>query len=486
MSLLDEIRGRALDVRNAPVPVETSALSDEFGHDQSRFSPPEYGDYLATSSDVFSCVSLRARLMSKLDPVLFRGQGPDKREVTSGRAFEVLRKVNPFWTWARLQRMDEMSMGLWGETFWALEPNRFGEPQEIWWLKPSRVTPVPDASNYLKGFLYHPADGSEAIPFSPQEIVWFRYPNPIDEFSPLSPIAAARLAAETGSAMMKSNRHLFSQGMQAGGFVTPKDGRTSFSPEQADQLEEMLRRRFKGVDKAHRWAVLRFEAQFDAVQLTPKDAEWVEGMRVNLRTVCNAYGIPSPLQNDMEFATLSNAREYERILWVHTLIPDADLRADEIEEQFLTRFVSQRRPDHVEFDTSKIPALQESASEAWGRERQAIEVGGLTINEWRKKHGLPEVLWGDVWWAPVNKVPVSDDGMPTQNSDSQGLISAIASEVARQIAPQDTQGNSEELERRLQELEGRSFETVVLERDAAGRVQRTVRRPVTSNGHGLK
>ncbi|MBW3670766.1 MAG: phage portal protein, partial [Acidobacteria bacterium] len=71
-------------------------------------------------------------------------------------------------------------MCLWGETYWAIEKDRFGNPTEIWWLKPSKVTPVPSESGYLAGFLYEPSVGSmEPIPFRPDEIVWFRYPNPL-------------------------------------------------------------------------------------------------------------------------------------------------------------------------------------------------------------------------------------------------------------------------------------------------------------------
>jgi hypothetical protein len=48
------------------------------------------------------------------------------------------------------------------------------------------------------------------------------------------------------------------------------------------------------------------------------------------------------------------------------------------------------------------------------RERQAIEVGALTINEWRRSKGLEPVPWGDKWWGPVNKGAIegADDTVP--------------------------------------------------------------------------
>jgi hypothetical protein len=145
--------------------------------------------------------------------------------------------------------------------------------------------------------------------------------------------------------------------------------------------------------------------------VTPKDAEYVNGMVTSLRQVANAYGIPTPLLNDPMGATLSNVREYQRQLWEHTLVPDAGFGAAEIEEQLLPMFgrsPGRTTVDHVAWDYSKVPALQESASEIWGRDRQMIEVGAKTINEWRVENGMPPVPWGDVYWRPVNKEPVDD------------------------------------------------------------------------------
>lgn len=434
MGLLDRVQNELARPRAEwPVGGEISPYSSEFGHSDERFSPENYGDYLATSNEVFSAAMLRARAMAGLTLRLFDRDGPEKIEHTTGPAYRLLRHVNPFWTRRRLAMMDELAMCLWGESFWAVERNRSGDPSEIWWMKPSRVRPVPHSTNYLGGFLYSPADGSDPIPFDASEVVWFRYPNPLDEFSPLSPLAAARLSADTARSMMQSNRNMFTNGMQMGGVIAPDTDKATFSPEQAADLEKALDRRFKGVDKAHRWAVLRYEAKFQQMQVTQKDAEFVQGLNMTLRQVANAYAIPAPMLNEMSAATLSNAREYERLLWTHGLVPDSQLRAEEIVEQFLPMF---RRGDvgWAEHDYSKIAALQESETEQWSRESQAIERGALTINEWRRSKGMGDVDWGDVWWAPVNKSAVTDDESapegdtaPTSvdTGDAQALLDAV-------------------------------------------------------------
>jgi hypothetical protein len=154
MGILDRIEAELAPRPRAEWPVGKGAvqIADRFGgHDDDLFSPEVYGSYLATSNEVYSAVTLRARLMSSLTLKLYDREGADKREITSGPEYDLLRHVNPFWTRRRLAYMDECAMGLWGESVWAIEPGPAGAPSEIWWLKPSRVRPVPHETKYLAG-----------------------------------------------------------------------------------------------------------------------------------------------------------------------------------------------------------------------------------------------------------------------------------------------------------------------------------------------
>ena len=393
-------------------PVGETVMVDRHGHDDSRFSPEKYGDYIATSNDIYAVAHLRARRMARLQPLLFDRDGPERQRVTAGPVASLLRKVNDFWTFQRLVRMDELCMCLWGESYWFVQRDRRGRPFEIWWVKPTRVKPLVDATNYLRGYAYTPVSGGPALQFGVDEVIWFRYPNPLDEFSPLSPLAAARLAADTAASMQRSNKAMFDQGMQLAGVVTPpQDGSraVTFSRDQASELEMDLSNRFAGTRHAHRWAVLRYDAKLQPIGVNQKDAEYVAGMGLSFRQVCRAYGINPALLGDNEHATLANAREFETQLWQDSLQPDADFRAAEITEQLLPMFGPRAAPTVFEWDYSQIPALQEAESAVWEREGAQMDRGALLINEWRKSKGLPPVPWGDVWWAPVNKARVRDD-----------------------------------------------------------------------------
>ena len=429
MKLLDEVVSE--HSRTYPVGgLEIAGWETETGH-RDEWANAGYENYLATSSDIYRVVNFRARHMGSLPLLSFSGRGPNKKAVESGPAVDLLRRVNPFWTFPRLMRQTEMSMGVWGESFWAVEQDRGGQPRELWWLRSSRVHPIPDETDWLKGFVYESPTG-DTLPFTPDEIIWFRYPNPLDEYAGLPPLVAARLAADVASASMTANRKLFDQGLMLGGLLTPKGDRVTFNKDQADELERSIDKRFKGVDKAHRWGVLRFEAQVHNMGVTPRDADWIAGLNLTFRQVCGVYGVPSPLLYDLEHATLANLRELQLAFWQDGMVPDANFYTSDIEEQLLPMFRG-KQVDHVEWDFSGVPALQEAATAVWDRERQAMDVGALTINEWRKSKGLPPVPWGDKPWMPVNKVQVGSDGSAQMPTDEEGRSLLMATIIAEDL-----------------------------------------------------
>jgi HK97 family phage portal protein len=366
-----------------------------WGHNTEAFAPAEYGDYLATCSAVYACANLRARNMAGLPLRILRADGS---EVETGPAVDLLARVNPFWTANRLIQMTELSLCLWGQACWVLERGASGRqtPSEIWWVRPDRMKPITHPTEYLAGWVYE--HNGERLAFSADEVVWFRYPNPLDEFAGLSPIASTRLAIETGTAALRSNRNVFANGTQLAGVVSPADKDTSWTREQVDGLREMLDKRFKGVDKAHRLAVLGQAASFAPMSISPKDAQFVELMRWTRGDVAMVYLTPPELIGDHEHATYSNIDQAYKGFWTDCLVPEASMIAAEITEQLLPMF---GQGLVAEFDTSGIASLQEDRAEVTAQAQTWWSMG-VPLNRVLQEfapHLLPEggkgYAWGD-------------------------------------------------------------------------------------------
>jgi HK97 family phage portal protein len=424
-----------------------------YGHDSSEFAPEEYGNYIATSGAVYSCIDLRARLFKRRKLKVFKlDSAGDRVEVTTGNLVKLLKKVNPFWTMTRMLDMSEKSLGLWGQNFWFCERGESGKlpPREIWWGRPDRVRIVPDEVNYINKFLYYPANSPTPLEFDPWEVIWFRYANPLDEYAGLSPLAAARIAADLRSSAFLSNKKLFDQGMQLGGAITPPKGSTLGKPE-AQEIEQTINKRFSGVDKAHRWAVFRYEFEMQQMGINAKDAEFLGTINLTLEEVARAYGVPLDLLGGQR--TYANVEASQKAIWEQTLIPECEDFSDELTEQLVPMFGGEA--DLVEFDTDDIAVLHESEGAAWERDKGKIDSGAITINEWRTEQGMEAVPWGNVWWAPGTLMPVSsseeaDSGQLTAgegnvNSNEGSVNSDLLAGAGEEDGSQLTENGSRHL-----------------------------------------
>ena len=425
MNLVDRVTER-VRTRGIVVP-QSAAWNDGAPYSQSDWQSPEYGDYIATSNDVYSVINLRAKMLAKTPIVTY---GKDHVEKPDSDLARLLRRPNPFWTEHRLKKFTEQSLGVWGEAYWVLD--RFGGTRirEIWPVKATLMRPIPSKVDFLSGFVYALPDGTE-MRLKPDQVVWLCYPNPNDLLAPLSPLAAARLAADVASQSMLANRRLFTDGMMGGGFISPADDLSMFSETQAKDLEAMIDRRFKGVSKAHRWQVLRYALKMTPANVTPKDAQYVEQMNVTFRQVCRAYGVPPPLVGDAEFATLANLQVYERQLWEHTMTDEMSFIESEINRQITPAF-----PDveEVRFDVSEVVALQEDEQMRWARESEQLDRGAITINEWRESEGMEPVEWGD---RPLSLADSTDDESDDQRSAGSVVTRAVTFRTARYDSDED-------------------------------------------------
>ena len=210
-------------------------------------------------------------------------------------------------------------------------------------------------------------------------------------------MAAARLAADTSSAALQSNRNLFANGLQPGGWVMPSDGAANWTQEQQMEMRSLLNKSFKGVDNAHRWGVFRTPVAVRDVGVSPKDAEFLGLLKWGLEDVCRAYKVPLDLVGGER--TYANLEAAEKAMWERCIIPEGTFISTEIEEQILPMFPG---VDHVEFDSSDVAVLQIDLSEQWARQEGQLKLGAITVNEWRNEQGLEPVEWGD---EPVRQAP---------------------------------------------------------------------------------
>ncbi len=351
----------------------------------------EYGEYYATSTPVYAAIKVRADALSR-PPVLLYRRTADGRRLPAGPnhpAQQLLERVNRWYTRADLWRATEIYLNLWGAAYWMLDRDAAGN-RELWPLRPDRMSIVPDKEQYIRGFVYH--GRSRPVALTPDEVVWFRYFNPLEEYAGLSPVAPARLAVDMGKDGLRFNRNFLRNSAQPD-FVL-------LTNEQMNdgEVEDFYRRweaRYRGPANARRPAVASFVRDIKTLGLSHREMDFIQGLRWSLEEVSRAYGVPRPLLSDLERATFSNVNAAERFFWRNTMVPEMTFLAGQVTRKL---FPLLGYPGlEMEFDLSAIEALAEDENARAARESQLLDRGVLTINEVRRARGLPDVPWGDVW-----------------------------------------------------------------------------------------
>ena len=412
MSLIDGVVARAgrLVGRGARGHPLGEVLSDAFqrraglGDD---WAPGAYADYLAVAPAVYACVNLRARNLARIPLRVHRAGANGEVLAPVGAAHPAQRLFdgpNPFWSRQRFWHVIEASLCLWGSAPAAVFRDGRGAVRELWWLRPNRFRVVPDPVGYISGYLYV-KDGRE-IALGRDEVVWFRYPNPIEEYAGLSPIAALRMTVDMNVEAIRFNRRFFQNDASPGRVYLKADAELTSA--QVDELRRRWEQSFAGRDKAHTIAVLDKSADLKTMAISQREMEFIEAQRYTKEEICGAYGVPPVLVGDLRQSTFNNFQQAKASFWDETLIPELELIEAEINDSLMP-LLSGPHPNPLplagegaggerlvaRFDLSGVSSLREDAGARARRHLQLVQAGILTINEVRAKEGLEPVPWGD-------------------------------------------------------------------------------------------
>ncbi len=369
--------------RSAAYPFDLVGLTgfaDSVSLDADDWSPMEYARRYVNSTPVYAAVRLRADAIAR--PRLEVHHTARQAAGVDHPAQRLLDRPNPHWTGGELWRATETYLNLWGEAFWAVERDSLGRPAELWPLRPDRVRIVPDADDYIRGYVYTGLSG-KAIAFDVDEMVRFRYFNPLDEYAGLSPIAPARMTLDMGRDALRGNRAGLSNDGAPG--VVLETTETPTDREVRD-FYERWDHRFRGPVNRRRPLLLAAGMKPAQLSFSPREMEYIGALRWTVEDVARAFNIPKPLLHDLERATYSNIETARRMFWETCIVPELRFLEETLNERLLPAFGDATL--RAKFDTTDIEALRESESERAKRLKMYVSEGIMTREEARAELGL--------------------------------------------------------------------------------------------------
>lgn len=329
--------------------------------------------------------------------------------VESHELMQIFTKPNPLQGWAEFI---EQAIGfklVTGNTFiHAIGPQNgvnAGKLQEMWIL-PSQAIDIlaGDKMNPIKGYQYM-WDKSIVIP--PEEVIHLKYWTPeyvnMSNLWGLSPIRAARRVVSKSNASYDAGTASM-QNMGALGFIKQNVSASNPSPlteEQAQAIEDILAKK-TGPKNRGKALVTSADLSWQQIGMSPVDLAIIESDKMDLRTLCNVFHVPSELFNDASNKTYSNTQEASKAIWTNAVIPALTQFRDAF-----NLFIAGKYGDvFIDYDTSVIPELQENMEQLVN---QLMNAWWITPNEKRElmawdAEPIPEM---DMMWIPSSLVPMN-------------------------------------------------------------------------------
>lgn len=181
-------------------------------------------------------------------------------------------------------RQSQMGYTLgWGNGISVIERNGAGWPTRFTLQPGGSVTPYVRQTD--KGISYRLGNGQTV---RSENVLHFAGLGP-DGLSGYSVVKFHREGLGTAMAQGLYGGAFFGNGSRAGGYLkTPK----KLSVEAAKRLREQFERVHRGVENAHRIAVLEEGTEFQGATINPVDAQYLEQRRFSIFEICRMYGVP--------------------------------------------------------------------------------------------------------------------------------------------------------------------------------------------------
>lgn len=362
---------KTLAVRNAapPVALGTRTASWTPGLMLGNQDDLAYLGAFTTNGTVNANVSLLARSTAKPEWRLYRKErqdgrvryttndgGSDQRtEVVRHQALNVLEKPASIMSngqeiviWTRFQ-LFELS-GIWmetaGKSHWVVEYDpRAKIPLGVWPVRPDRMQPVPDENNYLLGWVYTGPDGRTKVPLDPDEVIFNRYPDPLDPYGGCGPIRSVLTDIDSARYAAEWNRQYFINSAEPGGVIEVDH---EIDDDEWHDLMERWREGHRGVARAHRIAVLEAGQRWVPNAHSLRDMDFIALRNVSRDVIREALAQHKVMTGVTDDVNRANAQTGEEVFSSWSVVPRLDRWKDVLNFQFLPLFGA--AGEGVEFD----------------------------------------------------------------------------------------------------------------------------------------
>ena len=355
---------------------------------------------------IYACVSTISQDVRSASWNIWNKKGAareDWKALDGTQIPEIMMRPSDTQTWGDLMELTQTHMDLAGRAFWHLitAGASGGEIIGIQSLNPDWINkPIyNEARTKLVGWEIN-ASGTQRRVLPAEDVIMFRYPDPVDPFGGISPVRAIAMSADMDTySRAYAASHLRNHAQPTGILTTEAE----LTRDQASLLAEGWQDAHQGTNKIQ---VLGKGAQFQTLSAHIKDLEFLNLARVSRDQILAAYHVPATKLGLVEDSSRANGEEADRVYSAQCLGPRLKRYEEQISYRLLPRIGLDSSQYAFLFDPVEVgdKEYERAASES------AFQSGAITMDEYRDRIGFePEANGkGAVYFVPLGSSVVAD------------------------------------------------------------------------------
>jgi HK97 family phage portal protein len=330
--------------------------------------------------------------------------------------------LSPFDLW----ELTQVYLEVHGRAFWFLDRDALGTPRAIWPLPAQNVTPKrnPDSPQPVDYYQYR--TGAREQRFAPEDIVFFRFPDPRDPYTGgLSPLRAAFEQVSLTSEYAATKASIYDNRAIPSALVSPD---AVIGEEERDRLESQINQKFRRRG-AGRIMVAESSMKVQLLNQSLGDLAALADMKATKEDIANAFHVPIAY-----FTTNTNLANLMASQVMHMQLaigPRLQRRDEKLNEQLVPLFDPSGRLFLASEDPIPVDMQLSITQQA-----NDLKYGVISINEQRSERGLPPVPWGNVPWLPAHWLPTDAPNRGTTGQIDPGPSDTEADQTTG-VVPQD-------------------------------------------------
>lgn len=292
----------------------------------------------------------------------------------TGRLNELLKWPNEEDTFNQLVAADSGYINILGNNYMFAElldgGANAGLPGELW-NTPAQYMAIKATQGFPQRKTGYQLNGGVIKSFSTEDIMHEKLFNPSFNANGsglygMSPLKAARKTTTRNNAAKQAGAtQLQNNGGTGIAFIddpiVPANGRD----EQIAAVKSKWAKEYTGPDNFGKTAFSGYKMGYVQVGMSLKEMALTEVEAVDLRILCNIWGVPSQLLNDIVGSTFNNVQEAEKALTSRCALPRLISVRNNINRKLQTDWGMKGKDIYVDFDMTVYTELQEDQAVKW-------------------------------------------------------------------------------------------------------------------------